>query len=663
MKKHILLTTAFIAGASALFAQTGNVGIGTTTPGARLDVKGAGITNATRALRALNGNDSTMFTVLNNGIAAIGKANPLATLDVKGSSSGNVQFFRVADIIDSSRFSIRNGLFESTSLMLNSRDNTGQLSFSASSTTGSGTAINSTKILSINVDSAIYFRSAKRDFIFANNGANSSIPLMRLLNGDLSVGVGGPNPIDNIPTARLDVKTAASDTSKAVHVRDVNNTALFTILNNGNIGISTVTPATKLHVAGNVRIADGTQGLNKIFSSDADGTGSWKTAAELGLGGNSGWALEGNSLTGSEILGSTNALPLRIVTDSTERMRVTETGRVVIGTTTANAMLDVKSAAGNNPYFRIADANDTMRLLVTNRADIVGANTELRLRPSDGSSTLTLQASPNTVVYDYLRSTTNLGLWANNTLQLRSDSNKYDFGITTSGIVARLWDGNLGLGLNFSTETMGARLDIKTAASDTSKAMRIRNANNDALLTVLNNGFISIGNINPVYKLDVVGDINASGSVRANGIALTSDARLKRNITNIANGLNTVMALHPVAYEKKNNIRDSQYDRHEIGFIAQEVAKVLPSLVKEGKDENKTLSVSYIELIPVLTKAIQEQQEQIKELKATNEQLAKLAGRTDQAEKAYADLAAEVKEMQQMLGISKLVSGSKVAGK
>ena len=140
--------------------------------------------------------------------------------------------------------------------------------------------------------------------------------------------------------------------------------------------------------------------------------------------------------------------------------------------------------------------------------------------------------------------------------------------------------------------------------------------------TVVSDGSLGIGTSTPAYKIDVVGDINASGSVRASGVALTSDRRLKRNIVPTAYGLNTVLGLKPVQYEKKASIAASDYSRHEIGFIAQDVQQLLPSLVTEGQDANKTLAVSYTELIPVLTKAIQEQQAQIEALKAANAKLA-----------------------------------------
>ncbi|WP_027379022.1 tail fiber domain-containing protein [Chryseobacterium daeguense] len=144
---------------------------------------------------------------------------------------------------------------------------------------------------------------------------------------------------------------------------------------------------------------------------------------------------------------------------------------------------------------------------------------------------------------------------------------------------------------------------------------------NDRVI-IKNNGRVGILNMNPAYELDVTGSINASSTVRAGGVVLTSDVRLKKDITDLDKGLKTIMALHPVEYSKKGSLDTNNYNRHEIGFIADEVAKVLPSLVTEGNDKDKILSVSYIELIPVLTKAIQDQQKEIENLKSEVKQLA-----------------------------------------
>jgi hypothetical protein len=68
------------------------------------------------------------------------------------------------------------------------------------------------------------------------------------------------------------------------------------------------------------------------------------------------------------------------------------------------------------------------------------------------------------------------------------------------------------------------------------------------------------------------------------------------------------MKLNPVSYNKKNSIESKDYNKTENGFIAQELQKIIPYIVKEGADKDKILSVDYNSIIPVLTKGIQEQQ-------------------------------------------------------
>lgn len=115
-------------------------------------------------------------------------------------------------------------------------------------------------------------------------------------------------------------------------------------------------------------------------------------------------------------------------------------------------------------------------------------------------------------------------------------------------------------------------------------------------------GIVGIGTDTPSYKLDVSGDIRATGDVIAD-----SDVRLKSEIQTISNAVETVKSLRGTAY-----IKDG---KASIGVIAQEIEEVLPQVVSTADDEMGTKSVAYGNIVAVLIEAIKEQQEQIDELK------------------------------------------------
>jgi hypothetical protein len=96
----------------------------------------------------------------------------------------------------------------------------------------------------------------------------------------------------------------------------------------------------------------------------------------------------------------------------------------------------------------------------------------------------------------------------------------------------------------------------------------------------------------------------------AGDLALVSDARLKSNIISLGSTLAKLMQIDGKSYTMKSNERESK-----IGLLAQDVAKVLPELVKKSDDSDGTLSVNYQGLIPVLINAIKEQQEEIKTIR------------------------------------------------
>ncbi|HKC35216.1 MAG TPA: tail fiber domain-containing protein, partial [Chitinophagaceae bacterium] len=96
----------------------------------------------------------------------------------------------------------------------------------------------------------------------------------------------------------------------------------------------------------------------------------------------------------------------------------------------------------------------------------------------------------------------------------------------------------------------------------------------------------------------------------ANGTIQTSDIRTKKNIQNMQYGLKEIMMMRPVTYQWKNETGG----KSKVGLIAQEVKTLIPEVVV-GDETKETLGMNYAELVPVLIKAIQEQQKQIEQLK------------------------------------------------
>ncbi|WP_178988190.1 tail fiber domain-containing protein [Winogradskyella schleiferi] len=84
-----------------------------------------------------------------------------------------------------------------------------------------------------------------------------------------------------------------------------------------------------------------------------------------------------------------------------------------------------------------------------------------------------------------------------------------------------------------------------------------------------------------------------------------SDRKTKKNITALENGtLNKVMQLNPVSYLMK----DQTDTKRNLGLISQEVKEIFPSITTYI-EESDLITLSYSELIPVLIKALQEQQD------------------------------------------------------
>jgi hypothetical protein len=175
-------------------------------------------------------------------------------------------------------------------------------------------------------------------------------------------------------------------------------------------------------------------------------------------------------------------------------------------------------------------------------------------------------------------------------------------------------------------------------------------------IKVIANGNVGINNTSPAYKLDVSGNARltfsgysvlyegsvfypAYGSYVSLGSYsnywyslyayypyfftapyIFSDISIKKDIISIPTVSEKIKLLKPVSYKLNpvlpdntpEDIRGKIYNTIQYGFIAQEIQKVFPDLVAIGEDG--LMSIQYNGLIPVLVKALQEQQSQIEEL-------------------------------------------------
>jgi hypothetical protein len=136
--------------------------------------------------------------------------------------------------------------------------------------------------------------------------------------------------------------------------------------------------------------------------------------------------------------------------------------------------------------------------------------------------------------------------------------------------------------------------------------------------TVTNNGMLgaSTNVFSSVYATTHYGTL----------VALGSDKRLKENFRTIEKPLDKILQISGQKYDFISNRTDSfksenekkretRIEKDRLGFIAQDLQKILPEAVFYFEDEDRYY-IEYNALIPVIVEAMKEQQAQIEELKS-----------------------------------------------
>jgi hypothetical protein len=194
---------------------------------------------------------------------------------------------------------------------------------------------------------------------------------------------------------------------------------------------------------------------------------------------------------------------------------------------------------------------------------------------------------------------------------------------STNSVTVQMWADQTGSG------TMGTRTNhpLLLTTNNTERA-RIDSSGNMGIATstvstirlriASAQDWIIIGR-NSANNADVFGVAN-SGNVQNsnNSYGAFSDIKLKENVTDATPKLEKLQQVRVVNY---NLIGETQ---KQIGVIAQELEQIFPGMVEETADKDAegndlgttTKSVKYSVFVPMLIKAIQEQQAIINQLKA-----------------------------------------------
>ena len=161
--------------------------------------------------------------------------------------------------------------------------------------------------------------------------------------------------------------------------------------------------------------------------------------------------------------------------------------------------------------------------------------------------------------------------------------------VRTAAFIRVVQSGNAG------DENIPAKFSLYTSDGTNSAAERI---------TIASSGAVTIANLAGTGSRTVLADANGVLS------APVSSITTKENVQTLNYGLNEILQINPVSFDYIN--KDKWGDERNLGFIIEDMFPVVPEVT--GTMNNGDMYLDMTKLIPILTKAIQEQNALIKAL-------------------------------------------------
>ena len=227
-------------------------------------------------------------------------------------------------------------------------------------------------------------------------------------------------------------------------------------------------------------------------------------------------------------------------------------------------------ATNANPYVVNIVPLQGIATGITSSADTAGQITNLQTNVANLQSIVNYDT--RTISVDAITSFTN-----GNTIEFTSDVNLSSVSLYSNG-------NPVVFNTSSSSELSSIQFTNQTNISGTSNAISFVCAGNEVLKILSSN----------LASVNITGFLNVSENAYVKTLFQTSDRSQKTNILPFSTCLDDILKLEPCTFDW---ISSGQSD---IGFIAQDVQKIWPSLTHDGK------SIAYSRLIPLLLEGMRE---------------------------------------------------------